>query len=91
MSIWAEAEFIVPQPKKVNVKDVVLRVLKEKYNNLDETCVDSMYSKENGVKLNLSTTHVGSFFNKLTETIISELKKEDIGYFYVDIKRNCYL
>lgn len=91
MGLWAEAEIVVSKPKLINIKDIVVRVIKGKFNDPDETIITSTYSKEDGVRVYLRTTHIGSTFNDMIDVTISELKKENIGYFWVDIKRNSFV
>ena len=54
MGLWAEAVVRVPEPKQVNIKKLVLDVLKD-YDMLDEVIVDSFYSREEGVCVGIRT------------------------------------
>lgn len=91
MSLWAIAEIICSNPKKVNFKDIATESIKKHFGDLDETIITSTYSKEHGVKLGISTTHVGSLFNKLIDQLILDFNKQDVGYFYVEIERNYFV
>ena len=91
MGLWAVAVIVVSKPKLINIKSIVVRVIKDKFDDPDETIITSTYSKEDGVSVYLRTTHIGSTFNDMIDVIISELKKENIGYFWVDIERNSFV
>ena len=91
MSLWARAIIVCSKPKKVNFKSVVSESLKNNFGELDETCISSKYSREKGVVVDISTTHVGEVFNQIIEQMINDLKKEDVGYFYVEVESNYYV
>lgn len=91
MGLWAEADIICQQPRVANVKDIVLKSLKNNYGELDETIVKSFYSKDDGVIVYFRTTHVGEVFNEILSKIIKDLKKENIGFFYVEVKSNHFI
>ena len=74
MGLWAEAVVRVPEPKQVNIKKLVLDVLKE-YDTLDEVIVDSSYSKEEGVCVGIRTDcYLGDTFNTILMAISKEQK-----------------
>ncbi|MEG2707109.1 MAG: hypothetical protein RR959_07185 [Erysipelotrichaceae bacterium] len=91
MALWAEATIVCKHPKRVNFKEIVNRSLKDKYGYIDETIITSTYSKEDGVVLSLSTTHIGSIFNDMIDHIIKDLKQSNVGFFRVEIHRNYFL
>ena len=89
MGLWAEAVIRVANPKKVNIKDIVLDVLKE-YRK-DEVIVDSTYSKEEGVCVGLRTDcYLGDEFNTMLVSIGKRLRQEGVGFFYIEVLRNWY-
>lgn len=91
MALWAEVEIVVSQPKTVNIKDIVVGVVKKRNPNMVETVVESFYSKGSGVKVGLRTTDIGERFDVLLSDILKELRKSDVGFFTVELKRNWYL
>ena len=91
MSLWARAIIVCSKPKNVNFKSVVSESLKNNFGKLDETCISSKYSKEKGVVVDIRTTHVGEVFNQIIEQMINDLKKEDVGYFYVEVESNYFV
>lgn len=90
MSLWAEAVVRVPEPKQVNIKKLVLDVLKE-YDTLDEVIVDSSYSKEDGVCVGIRTDcYLGDVFNTILMTVSKKLKQNNVGLFHIELLRNWY-
>ena len=81
MGLWARAIIVCSKPKKVNFKSVVSESLKNNFGELDETCISSKYSREKGVVVNISTTHVGEVFNQIIEQMINDLKKKTLVIF----------
>lgn len=91
MALWAEVEIVVSQPKTVNIKDIVVEVVKKRNPKMIETTVESFYSKDSGVKVGLRTTDIGERFDVLLSDILKELRKSDVGFFTIELKRNWYL
>ena len=89
MGLWAEAVIRVPNPKQVNIKDIVISVLKD-YKN-EEVIVDSTYSKQDGVCVGIRTDcYLGDNFNTLIVEIVKKLKQNNVGFFHVELLRNWY-
>lgn len=89
MGLWAEAVIRVPNPKQVNIKDIVISVLKD-YKN-EEVIVDSTYSKQDGVCVGIRTDcYLGDKFNTLIVEIVKKLKQNNVGFFHVEMLRNWY-
>lgn len=89
MGLWAEAVIRVANPKKVNIKDIVLGVLEE-YKH-DEVIVDSTYSKEDGVCIGIRTDcYLGDKFNTMLVSIGKRLRQEGVGFFHIEVLRNWY-
>lgn len=91
MALWAEMRISVNQPKTVNIKDIVVGVVKKRNPKMVETLVESFYSKEDGVKVDLRTTDVGERFDVLLSDILKELRESDVGFFTIELKKNWYL
>ncbi|MEG2706874.1 MAG: hypothetical protein RR959_05995 [Erysipelotrichaceae bacterium] len=91
MALWAEATIACKHPKRVNFMGIVNRSLKDKYGDMGETIVTSVYSKEDRVVLSLRTVHIGDLFNDMIEQIIKGLKQANVGFFHVEIHRNHFL
>ena len=90
MGLWAEAVVRVPEPKQVNIKKLVLDILKD-YEMLDEVIVDSSYSKEEGVCVGIRTDcYLGDTFNTILVSITKELKHNKVGFFHIELLRNWY-
>ena len=89
MGLWAEAVIRVANPKRVNIKDIVLDVLEE-YKH-DEVIVDSTYSKEGGVCIGIRTDcYMGDKFNTILVSIGKRLRQESVGFFHIEVLRNWY-
>lgn len=89
MSLWAEAVVRVHNPKHVNIKKIVLDVLKDRID--EEVIVDSTYSKENGVCVGIRTDcYLGDSFNTILMDITKSLKQKNVGYFHIELLRNWY-
>ena len=89
MGLWAEAVIRVANPKKVNIKDIVLDVL-DGYED-DEVIVDSTYSKEDGVCVGIRTDcYMGDEFNTILVSIGKRLRQEGVGFFHIEVLRNWY-
>ena len=86
MGLWAEAVIRVANPKKVNIKDIVLDIL-EDYED-DEVIVDSAYSKEDGVCVGVRTDcYMGDEFNTILVSIGKRLRQEGVGFFHIEVLR----
>lgn len=89
MGLWAVAVIRVENPKKVNIKDIVLDVLKD-YED-DEVIVDSTYSKEDGVCVGIRTDcYLGESFNTMLVSIGKRLRQKGVGFFHIEVLRNWY-
>ena len=89
MGLWAEAVIRVANPKKVNIKDIVLGVL-DGYED-DEVIVDSTYSKEGGVCIGIRTDcYMGDEFNTILVSLGKRLRQEGVGFFHIEVLRNWY-
>lgn len=89
MGLWAEAVIRVANPKKVNIKDIVLGVMKEYKHG--EVIVDSTYSKENGVCIEIRThCCLGDKFNTILTEIVKKLRQNNVGEFHIELLRNWY-
>ena len=90
MGLWAEAVVRVPEPKQVNIKKLVLDILKD-YDMLDEVIVDSFYSKEEGVCVGIRTDcYLGDTFNTILMSVSKKLKHNNVGFFHIELLRNWY-
>ena len=90
MGLWAEAVVRVPEPKQVNIKKLVLDVLKD-YDMLGEVIVDSSYSKEEGVCVGIRTDcYLGDTFNTILMSVSKKLKHNNVGFFHIELLRNWY-
>ena len=89
MGLWAEAVIRVANPKRVNIKDIVLDVL-DGYED-DEVIVDSTYSKEEGVCIGIRTDcYMGDEFNTILVSLGKRLRQEGVGFFHIELLRNWY-
>lgn len=89
MGIWAEAVVRVQNPKHINIKNIVLDVLKDRTD--EEVIIDSTYSKEDGVCVGIRTDcYLGDKFNTLIVEIVKKLKQNNVGFFHVELLRNWY-
>ena len=89
MGLWAEAAIRVPNPKQVNIKYIVINVLKD-YNN-EEVIVDSTYSKQDGVCVGIRTDcYLGDSFNSILMEIAKKLRQNNVGEFHIELLRNWY-
>ena len=90
MGLWAEAVVRVPEHKQVNIKKLILDVLKD-YDMLDEVIVNSSYSKEKGVCVGIRTDcYLGDTFNTILMNISKKLKHNNAGFFHIELLRNWY-
>ena len=84
MGLWAETIIEIPKPKMVNIKSIVQPLIGE----MNETILNNLISKSEGVVLNLSTTCVGEEFDELIYAIMKELSKADVGHYYINVTSN---
>ena len=89
MGLWAEAVVRVHNPKHINIKDIVLDVLKDRDGQ--EIIVDSTYSKENGVCVGIRTDcYLGDSFNTILMEVVKKLRQNNVGEFHIELLRNWY-
>ena len=89
MGLWAEAVVRVHNPKHINIKSVVLDVLRDR--NRQEIIVDSTYSKEEGVCVGIRTDcYLGDSFNSILMEIVKKLRQNNVGEFHIELLRNWY-
>ena len=89
MGLWAEAVVRVQNPKHINIKNIVLDVLKDRGGQ--EIIIDSTYSKENGVSVGIRTDcYLGDSFNTILTEIVKKLRQNNVGEFHIELLRNWY-
>ena len=89
MGLWAEAVVRVHNPKHINIKSVVLDVLRDR--NRQEIIVDSTYSKEEGVCVGIRTDcYLGDSFNTILMEVVKKLRQNNVGEFHIELLRNWY-
>ena len=89
MGLWAEAVVRVHNPRHINIKSIVLDVLKGKDGQ--EIIVDSTYSKEEGVCVGIRTDcYLGDSFNSILMEIVKKLRQNNVGEFHIELLRNWY-
>lgn len=89
MGLWAEAVVRVHNPKHVNIKSIVLDVLKDRDGQ--EIIVDSTYSKEDGVCVGIRTDcYLGDSFNSILMEVVKKLRQNNVGEFNIELLRNWY-
>ena len=89
MGLWAEAVVRVQNPKHINIKNIVLDVLKDRTD--EEVIIDSTYSKENGVSVGIRTDcYLGDSFNSILVEIVKKLRQNNVGEFHIELLRNWY-
>ena len=89
MGLWAEAVVRVHNPKHVNIKSIVLDVLKDRDGQ--EIIVDSTYSKEDGVCVGIRTDcYLGDSFNSILMEVVKKLRQKNVGEFHIELLRNWY-
>ena len=89
MGLWAEAVVRVHNPKHINIKSIVLDVLKDRDGQ--ETIVDSTYSKEDGVCVGIRTDcYLGDSFNSILMEVVKKLRQNNVGEFHIELLRNWY-
>ena len=89
MGLWAEAVVRVQNPKHINIKNIVLDVLKDRTD--EEVIIDSTYSKENGVSVGIRTDcYLGDSFNDIIMEIVKKLRQNNVGEFHIELLRNWY-
>ena len=89
MGLWAEAVVRVQNPKHINIKNIVLDVLKDRTD--EEVIIDSTYSKENGVSVGIRTDcYLGDSFNSILMEIVKKLRQNNVGEFHIELLRNWY-
>lgn len=89
MGLWAEAVVRVHNPKHVNIKNIVLDVLKDRDGQ--EIIVDSTYSKEDGVSVGIRTDcYLGDSFNSILMEVVKKLRQNNVGEFHIELLRNWY-
>ena len=89
MGLWAEAVVRVHNPRHINIKSIVLDVLKDRDGQ--EIIVDSTYSKEEGVCVGIRTDcYLGNSFNSILMEIAKKLRQNNVGEFHIEMLRNWY-
>ena len=89
MGLWAEAVVRVHNPKHINIKNIVLDVLKDRTD--EEVIIDSTYSKENGVSVGIRTDcYLGDSFNSILMEVVKKLRQNNVGEFHIELLRNWY-
>lgn len=89
MGLWASAVVRVHNPKHVNIKSIVLDVLKDRDGQ--EIIVDSTYSKEDGVCVGIRTDcYLGDSFNSILMEVVKKLRQNNVGEFHIELLRNWY-
>lgn len=91
MSLWAVAKIEVKNPKTVNIKDIINKMMYSNYRSyMDETIIDSLYSRSSGVEINIRSTYTGETFDHMIHDIVKTLKKENVGQYFIQVDQNYY-